>query len=103
MYTLSVREQHCTIHLTHKSVPRSHLVITQQSGRLLQKLYRTSLATRESRVARTVSFPDRVSRPVDRPRPFLHVLRSAQNAQSPEQSESAMHELESESILVCPT
>ena len=62
--------------------------------RATQKLYRTSLATRGSRVARTVSFADRVSHPVDPPRRFLHVLRaggSAQNGQSPEHSESAAH------------
>ena len=71
--------------------------------RATQKLYRTSFVARAARATSTVSFPDRVSHPVDRPRPFLHVLRSAQNGQSPEHSESAMHELESESILVCPT
>ena len=57
--------------------------------RATQKLYRTSLDSRDSRERNTVSFADRVSHPVDSPRPFLHVLRasgSARNGQSPEQS-----------------
>ena len=62
--------------------------------RATQKLYRTSLGSRDSREPRTVSFADRVSHPVDPPRRFLHVLRaggSAQNGHSPEHSESAAH------------
>ena len=76
--------------------------------RATQRLYSTSLATRESRVARTVVSADQVSHSVDRPRAFLHVLRatgSAQIRQSPEQSIPVMHALESELNLIirkCP-
>jgi hypothetical protein len=49
--------------------------------RATQRLYRTSLATRVSRVARTVSSADRVSHPVDRPRPSLHVPHTLHSAQ----------------------
>ena len=55
-----------------------------------------------------MSFADRVSHSVDRPRAFLHVLRaagSAQIRQSLEQSIPVMHALESELNLIirkCP-
>ena len=92
----------CLISLSQYSSGRISAV------RATQRPYRTILATRESRVARTVLSADRVSHSVDRPRAFLHVLRatgSAQIRQSPEQSIPVMHALESELNLIirkCP-
>ena len=76
--------------------------------RATQGLYRTSFVARAARATSTVSFADRVSHSVDRPRAFLHVLRatgSAQIRQSPEHSIPVMHALESELNLIirkCP-
>ena len=69
----------------HKSGNR-YIQYDISAVRATQKLYRTSLDLGESRKCNTVSFADRVSHPVDPPRPFLHVLRasgSARNGQSP--------------------
>ena len=49
--------------------------------RATQRLYRTSTSTREPRVDQGMSFADRVSHPVDRPRPSLHVPRTPRSAQ----------------------
>eukprot|EP01043_Picozoa_sp_COSAG02_P017190 COSAG02_NODE_774_length_17325_cov_322.794381_6_plen_209_part_00 len=54
-----------------------------------QRPYRTILVVQDACTTETVSFADRVSHSVDRPRAFLHVLRatgSAQIRQSPEQA-----------------
>ena len=77
------------LYLSIRYVWALYILSHNSAVRATQKLYRTSLATRGSRVARTVSFADRVSHPVDPPRRFLHVLRaggSARIGQSPEQS-----------------
>ena len=84
-------------------------VLRDNSGtRAIQRPYRTILVVQDACTTETVSFTNRLSHSVDRPRAFLHVLRatgSAQIPQSPEQSIPVMHALESESILIilqCP-
>eukprot|EP01043_Picozoa_sp_COSAG02_P028836 COSAG02_NODE_1767_length_11002_cov_41.487205_2_plen_121_part_00 len=74
----------------HKSGNR-YIQYDISAVRATQKLYHTSLSfvARAGRATTTVSFADRVSHPVDSPRPFLHVLRASGSARNGHQQEQS--------------